>query len=196
MQKKRVSEQGFSLVELIGVLAVIAILAAMVAPKVFDVIEDAKVSTLVDNVKQLTTASSKFYKDTGLRPTHNPADASGANHQLIRNDAKINNWKGPYLDEEMQSPFTSTTSYYLMSGAEAFDIDGDGTNDYVNAIYVAVDGLNADQAMAVSNSIDNDAAGKWYAAGKVRTRKSIAPVAGALGSVAAGTDILIMLSGY
>jgi len=196
MQKNRAREQGFSLIELIGVLAVIAILAAMVAPKVFDVIEDAKVSTLVDNVKQLTTASSKFYKDTGMRPTHNPGDANGVNHQLIRNDAKIANWKGPYLDEEMQSPFATSTSYYLMSGAQAFDIDGDGTSDYANAMYVAVDGLNADQALAVSTAIDNDAAGKWYATGKVRTRKSAAPVAGALGSVAAGTDILIMLSGY
>jgi len=191
MQKNRLREKGFSLIEMIGVLAVIAILAAMVAPKVFDVIEDAKVSTLVDNVKQMTTAASKFYKDTGRFPYHNPANANAIYHQLINNNAKIANWKGPYVDEEMQSPFPTSVNYYLWYGAQGFDIDGDGTNDYANAAYVYVDGLTTKQAMAVSNAIDNDAAGKWFASGKVRTSNSAAPA-----SAATNVPLLIMLSGY
>ncbi len=44
-------QQGFTLIEMIGVLAVIAILAALVLPKVFDVMGESKVSALVAAVK-------------------------------------------------------------------------------------------------------------------------------------------------
>ena len=71
------SQQGFTLVEMIGVLAVIAILGSVAAPKIFAAIEDAKVSAFVQQVNTMTTAVAKFNTDTGLWPRHIPSHAQG-----------------------------------------------------------------------------------------------------------------------
>lgn len=197
MKHTKKQERGFSLVELIGVLAVIAILAAMVAPKVFDVIEDAKVATLVENINQTKAVVARFYKDTGLHPSHDPATNTANTNQLIRNDGKLLGWQGPYIDEELASPFATSVRYLIISGANGFDIDGDGNNDYKNSTALIVDGLTAEQALAINEAIDGDAAnGKWFASGKVRTAKKVAPRATALSSQSAGDELYIMIAGY
>ncbi len=58
-------QQGFTLIEMIGVLAVIAILAALVLPKVFDVMGESKVSALVAAVKTYEKAVARYYADIG-----------------------------------------------------------------------------------------------------------------------------------
>ena len=52
--------KGFTLVEMIGVLAVIAILVSVAAPKIFATREDAKVSAYVWQVNTLTPAVAKY----------------------------------------------------------------------------------------------------------------------------------------
>ncbi len=58
-------QQGFVLIEIIGVLAVIAILSSLVLPKVVDVMGESKVSTLVAAVKTYEKAVTKYYADIG-----------------------------------------------------------------------------------------------------------------------------------
>ena len=66
--------RGFTLIEMIGVLAVVAVLAAMVLPKVFDVIAESRVNALAASVKAYETAVTKYYSDIG---TLLPLDSSG-----------------------------------------------------------------------------------------------------------------------
>ena len=61
----KTKNSGFTLMEVIGVLAVIAIIAAVATPQIFQAIQDAKVTTLVNEANDLKAAVARYYKDTG-----------------------------------------------------------------------------------------------------------------------------------
>ncbi len=99
---------GFTLIEMIGVLAVIAILAAMVAPKIFKVISDSRVTRMAGDIRGLSSGVADWYKD--LR-TLNPLDANGviaaANNTAWQTQLETSGgvvlglwarWQGPYIE--------------------------------------------------------------------------------------------------
>jgi len=68
----RKSSSGFTLIEMIGVLAIIGILASVVAPKVIEAIRDAKVTSSLANLNTVKSASINYY----ARYNAYPPDAS------------------------------------------------------------------------------------------------------------------------
>ncbi len=54
---RKSNRQAFTLIEMIGVLAVIAILAAVLIPKVFSAINNARVNNAAMSVQTVKTAS-------------------------------------------------------------------------------------------------------------------------------------------
>ena len=68
----RKSNKGFTLIEMIGVLAIIGILASVVAPKVIEAIRDAKVTSSLANLNTVKSASINYY----ARYNAYPPDAS------------------------------------------------------------------------------------------------------------------------
>ncbi|GJL54772.1 MAG: hypothetical protein NPIRA02_19040 [Nitrospirales bacterium] len=65
---------GFTLIEMIGVLAVIAVLVALLLPRVFEIMAESKANALVAAVATYRTAIVKYYADMG---TILPLDAGG-----------------------------------------------------------------------------------------------------------------------
>jgi len=57
----RKSNKGFTLIEMIGVLAIIGILASVVAPKVIEAIRDAKVTSSLANLNTIKSAAINYY---------------------------------------------------------------------------------------------------------------------------------------
>ncbi len=85
---------GFTLIEILVVIAVIAILASLVAPNVFQHVGTAKSTTARSQVEMLATALDAYRLDNGRYPSTTqgltalvtaPTDDSGAG------------WRGPYL---------------------------------------------------------------------------------------------------
>lgn len=62
------SSQGFSLVEMIGVLAIIAILAVVIVPKVFSAIASSRVTSAVGSTNSMKTAVTEFAGKYGTMP--------------------------------------------------------------------------------------------------------------------------------
>jgi len=60
---------GFTLIELILVVAVVAILAAILVPTVFSILDDSAITKGKADVKAIAGATVKFRDDTGVFPT-------------------------------------------------------------------------------------------------------------------------------
>src|SRR6516225_6789704 len=66
---RAINQSGFTLIEMIGVLAVIAILAAVLIPKVFEAINNARVNNAGMSVNSMKTSCIDHYAKFGTFPT-------------------------------------------------------------------------------------------------------------------------------
>jgi prepilin-type N-terminal cleavage/methylation domain-containing protein len=65
---KRSGTRGFSMMELVVVLAVIAILATLITPIITSYVDKAKINKATNDVRNLATALNQFNNDTKLFP--------------------------------------------------------------------------------------------------------------------------------
>ncbi|WP_454064229.1 type II secretion system protein [Candidatus Nitrospira salsa] len=128
------ADAGFTLIEMIGVLAVIAILVALLLPKVFEIMAESKANSLVGAMRTYETAIIDYYADIGsIRPlivAGSPAtDLSGDSFVVRSLPARLtldqsdplntgaNSWskfKGPYLSKfSSDSPPGLGTKMYM-----------------------------------------------------------------------------------
>lgn len=117
---------GFSLLELIVVIAIITLLAGILTPLVKSSLDDAKVAKTVAMVDAIKKAATKYYYDNSSWGT--------VTQMLV--DTGATTWKGPYLDA---APATSafggaitlsTTTVGDVTGNNGYDaLGGIATND-------------------------------------------------------------------
>ncbi len=65
------ARKGFTLIEMIGVLAVIAILASLLIPKIFEAINNARISNAALSYNTVKTAMADHYAKFGTLPLTN-----------------------------------------------------------------------------------------------------------------------------
>src|SRR5258708_10920891 len=163
------STEGFTLIEMIGVLAVIAILAAMLLPKVFSAINDARVNNTVGSCETIKTATTDHYGKYGK-----------LNSVFGTNDlaATIANYDKTVLMAEglLEKPFaakiaegdqrTNAVVHLVPGGSEnaaaGYQLDGTVTTITTNAQYVIEEVLynvTAQDAKDLNDRIDGVALG-------------------------------------
>lgn len=86
------SADGFSLMELLVVLAIMGLLATLVMPHVMGALGKAKAQTTGTQVEQLSAALDMFNVDNGRYPT-----TEEGLEALVKAPAGLDSWKGPYL---------------------------------------------------------------------------------------------------
>ncbi len=96
------AKRGFTLVELMVVIAIVGLLAAVLLPQVGGMVEKGRVSKALAQYDSLRTASVSYFSDVGAWPTRGVID--GAINQLLTNGAAVVNWQGPYSDRPATRP--------------------------------------------------------------------------------------------
>ncbi len=65
---RHAAARGFSLVEMLVVLAIVSLLVALAVPRYVDRVEDAREAVLRENLKVVRTAIDRFQADAGRYP--------------------------------------------------------------------------------------------------------------------------------
>ncbi len=77
------SQKGFTLIEVVVVVAVIAILAAVLTPYIVKYIDDSKIAKARNETQVIGGSMTNFFKDTGTWPNHNPATGAVVANVLL-----------------------------------------------------------------------------------------------------------------
>lgn len=141
-KRNRKGEAGYSLLEILIVLAIMGLLATMVAPRLFTQLDKSKVTAAKAQAKSLRLALDAYKLDTGNYPK-----ASEGLSVLVKAPQSNNGtWYGPYLDGDAlpMDPWNHPFVY------EAPKLDGNGRELSPHVISLGADntpggtGNNAD----------------------------------------------------
>ena len=136
---RRAEKGGFSLIELLVVIGIIALLSTIVTAAVNEVRKKARLVAAQKTLRELRTAIAMLKNDTGQWPMHNPIDyvlsGGGSNNErwnlddadvgLVQTDGNFPNWNGPYIKDVPEDPWGNDYFYDT-----DYDIDpGAGTRN-------------------------------------------------------------------
>lgn len=97
-QHRRRSQQGLTLIEMLVVVTIIAVFAAVVGPRVLQRADTAKITAVRQQINSFNTALGAYKLDTSLFPT----TEQGLNALRVKPEG-VNGWQGPYLPQEVPS---------------------------------------------------------------------------------------------
>jgi general secretion pathway protein G len=103
MRKTHMVARGFTLVELLLVLVILAVLAMVVVPKFTGRSEQARQTAARSDVTNIATALDSFEVDCGRYPA--------SLDELMRQPANAQNWHGPYLNKLPIDPWGNPYVY-------------------------------------------------------------------------------------
>lgn len=101
---KKQLRHAFTLVEMLLVVTIIGILAALVIPKIVGRSEQARQTAARADIASIKTALDAFEVDNGFYPK--------SLQDLVTAPSNAKNWHGPYLDKLPQDPWGNNYIYY------------------------------------------------------------------------------------
>lgn len=111
--------RGFTLLELLVVLVVMGLLAAIVTPQVMTMMSGAKSNAADLQVETLTTALNYYQIDVGNYPTQEQGLIA-----LLKRPSDVQNWRGPYIrkQQHLLDPWRRPFHYRVPGREGAFDV--------------------------------------------------------------------------
>ena len=119
MNKAR-STQGFTLLEIIVVVAIIAILAAYIAPKVTGRVDDARISKAKSDIRVLESSLELYKLDNFVYPSSDQGLEALVNKPSGSN---TRNWRdGGYIKKLTKDPWGNEYRYVYPGSNGEFDV--------------------------------------------------------------------------
>ena len=117
--KLRRREDGFTLLELLVVLAIMGMLAAIIAPQVIKYLGTSRTQTAHVQIQNVMAALELFRLDVGRYPT--PQEGLKA---LVTAPPTAQNWNGPYLkkDSALVDPWGEAYLYQMPGQHSEVDV--------------------------------------------------------------------------
>ena len=107
-RKNETKRRGFTLVELLVVIVILAMLSGIVAPRFFEQIEKARWDSCRAKMAPIESAIDTFLLNTGYYPS--------ILDELV-DDPGLQGWAGPYLkDSQLYDPWDNPYVYSVYSG--------------------------------------------------------------------------------
>ena len=136
-RKYRINRKGFTLIELLVVMVILAMLAAIVGPKLFGKVGKGKQSAAKTQIEMLGQALDSYRLDTGRYPT------TSEGLQALETNPGDQGWDGPYLKKALPvDPWKNQYQYQAPGTHGDYDLfsygadgspGGEGENKDVNS---------------------------------------------------------------
>src|SRR5690606_14817888 len=104
--KDMTKQTGFTLIEIMVVVVVIALLGAMIGPTLFNKVRQAEETRVAQDIRAIDSAL-KFYR---LDNYSFPSQSQGLD-ALMEAPQGANNWDGPYLEDMPLDPWNNPYRY-------------------------------------------------------------------------------------
>jgi len=117
-------EKGFTLIEVLIVMVILGLLAALVGPRMFGKVDTSKQKAAKAQIALFETALDTYRLDVGKYPT----EEQGL--QALREEPdEVKNWDGPYLAKEVPSDPWGNDYVYTSPGEHGdYDITSLGAD--------------------------------------------------------------------
>ncbi len=107
--------RGFTLVELLLVLVILALIAGLVLPGIIGKAESAKIKAASSQISRISMSVESFYLDTGSAPS--------SLEDLVTEPSGVTGWNGPYIKNTLLKDPWGEAYKFSVPGDHGADFD-------------------------------------------------------------------------
>lgn len=190
-RRQRVETSGFSLPEMLTVLALIAILVAVTYPALKPKVDESRAAALAKTLDGISESVNHYRGNVGRLPktlaqlTTKPSTGAPDLCGNVVPDVNINQWRGPYSSRTFVSPGIRVADATIKDTLRR--VPSTNTSTPFGVLYVDVKDTDSSVAALLERQFDGDVLN--YSTGTLQWQRAAAPPAGPIGQVSFGIPV-------